>query len=180
MSRVVAARAAAVVILAVVLGVILLQVGTRPPAGFSIGKLPVVTLPTTTVPTTAAAGGHATSTTTTSPPLDRADVKVLVANGSSVNGAAGSYTSLLSHQGWGTLTAVTADAKVTTSTVYYAANQQVAAADIASSLALAPAAVQPLTAAVPVPGAAGAAVVVLIGTDLGTKAPGATTTTKAA
>jgi LytR cell envelope-related transcriptional attenuator len=179
MSRVVTARAAAIVILAVALGVILLQVGTRPPAGFSDGKLPPVILPTTTVPTTAPGGGHATSTTTTSAPLDRADVKVLVANGSSVNGAAGTYTSLLSHQGWGTLTAVTADAKVTTSTVYYAANQQVAAADIAATLALLPAAVQPLTAAVPVPGAAAAAVVVLIGTDLATKAPGTTTTTKA-
>ncbi len=180
MSRVVTARAAAIVILAVALGVILLQVGTRPPAGFSVGKLPPVILPTTTVPTTAAGGGHTTSTTTTtSAPLDRADVKVLVANGSSVNGAAGTYTSLLSHQGWGTLTAVTADAKVTTSTVYYAANQQVAAADIAATLALLPAAVQPLTAAVPVPGAAAAAVVVLIGTDLATKAPGTTTTTKA-
>jgi hypothetical protein len=184
MSRVVVARAAAIVILAVALGVILLQVGTRPPAGFSVGKLPVGTLPpsvlpTTTVPTTAPGNGHPKSTTTTSPPLDRADVKVLVANGSSVNGAANSYTSLLAHQGWGTLTAVTADAKVTTSTVYYAVNQQVAAADIASTLALAPAAVQPLTAAVPVPGAAGAAVVVLIGTDLATKAPGTTTTTKA-
>ena len=184
MSRVVVARAAAIVVLAGVLGVILLQVGTRAPAGFSIGTVPPVTLPpgvlpTTTVPTTAATGGHSKSTTTTSAPLDRADVKVLVANGSSVNGAANSYTSLLSHQGWGTLTAVTATAKVPTSTVYYAANQQVAAADIASTLALVPAAVQPLTAAVPVPGTAGAAVVVLIGTDLATKAPGTTTTTKA-
>jgi hypothetical protein len=34
MSRVVVARAAAIVILAVALGVILLQVGTRAPAGF--------------------------------------------------------------------------------------------------------------------------------------------------
>jgi hypothetical protein len=177
----VAVRAAAIVILAVALGVILLQVGTRAPAGFSIGKIPVTTPPvglsTTTVP------GRTTTTqaksTTTTAPLVRSNVKVLVSNGSSVNGAASSYTTLLSHQGWGTLTAVTADARVATSSVYYAPGQQVAAADIASTLALAPAAVQALSAAVPVPGTAGADVVVLIGTDLATKAPSTTTTTKA-
>jgi hypothetical protein len=180
-NRIVAVRAAALVILAVALGVILLNVGTRAPAGFSIGNVPttapILGISTTTVP-------HRTGTTqakstTTTAPLVRSNVKVLVANGSLVNGAASSYTTLLSHQGWGTLTAVSADARVATSTVYYATGQQVAAADIASTLALAPAAVQPLSASVPVPGTAGADVVVLIGTDLASKAPGTTTTTKA-
>jgi len=182
MSRVVAVRAAAIVILAVALGVILLQVGTRAPAGFSIGKIPVTTplgISTTTVPSrTSTTQAHSTTTTTAA--LVRSNVKVLVANGSSINGAASSYTTLLSHQGWGTLTAVTADARVATSSVYYAPGQQVAAADIASTLALAPSTVQALSASVPVPGTAGADVVVLIGTDLATKAPGTTTTTKAA
>jgi hypothetical protein len=178
MSRVVAVRAAAIVVLAVALGVILLAVGTRAPTGLAAGTLPPGTLPTTTVPGNTGTT-HPTTTTATTGPLDRASVKVLLANGSSINGAASSYTTLLNHQGWGTLTAVTADAKVATSTVYYAPGQQVAAADIASSLALAPSAVQALTAAVPVPGTAGAAVVVLIGTDLATKAPSSTTTTKA-
>jgi len=178
MSRVVAVRAAAIVVLAVALGVILLEVGTRAPTGLAAGTLPPGALPTTTVPGNTGTT-HPTTTTATTGPLDRASVKVLLANGSSINGAASSYTTLLNHQGWGTLTAVTADAKVATSTVYYAPGQQVAAADIASSLALAPSAVQALTAAVPVPGTAGAAVVVLIGTDLATKAPSSTTTTKA-
>jgi hypothetical protein len=181
-SRVVAVRAAALVILAVALGVILLQVGTRSPAGFSIPKIPLTT-PIIGVTTTTVHGTTSTtkakSTTTTTAALVRSNVKVLVANGSSVNGAASSYATLLSHQGWGTLTAVTATARVATSSVYYAPGQQVAAADIASTLALAPAAVLALSASVPVPGTAGADVVVLIGTDLATKAPGTTTTTKA-
>ena len=181
MSRVVAVRAAAIVILAVALGVVLLQVGTRAPAGFSIGKIPIhepaLGLTTTTVPGKTTT--KAKSTTTTTAPLVRSNVKVLVANGSLISGAASSYTTLLSHQGWGTLTAVTATARVATSSVYYAPGQQVAAADIASTLALAPATVQALSAAVPVPGTAGADVVVLIGTDLASKAPGTTTTTKA-
>jgi hypothetical protein len=180
-SRIVAARAAAIVVLAVALGVILLQVGTRPPAGLSASAVTVPTGTPTTVPGTTAttAPGHTGSTTTTTAPLDRANVKVLVANASSVNGAAGSYTTVLAHQGWGTLTAVDAEAKVATSSVYYASGQQVAAADIASALALPPASVQALSASVPVAGTAGADVVVLIGTDLASKAPSTTTTTKA-
>jgi|HubBroStandDraft_1064217.scaffolds.fasta_scaffold155622_1 hypothetical protein len=183
MSRSVAVRAAVIVVVAVALGVVLLQVGTRAPAGFSIPKVPVTTLPLG-LPTTTVHGGTSTtqakSTTTTTAALVRSNVKVLVANGSLVSGVASSYTTLLAHQGWGTLTAVTATARVATSSVYYAPGQQVAAADIASTLALAPAAVQALSASVPVPGTAGADVVVLIGADLATKAPGVTTTTKAA
>lgn len=178
MTRVVAARAVAIVVLAVALGVILLEVGTRAPAGFKpTVTVPTATLPTTTVPTT---GGSSpsTSTTSTSIAIDRAKVKVLVANGSSVNGAATSYTTLLAHQGWGTLTAVTADARVATSVVYYATGQQPAAAAIASALGLPRTAVQALSAAVPVGGTAGAAVVVLIGADIASKAPPTTTTTK--
>lgn len=179
MSRVVAVRAAAIVILAVALGVVLLQVGTRAPAGFSIGKIPVtapIGLSTTTVPSPTKTT-QSKSTTTTTAALVRSNVKVLVANASAVNGAASSYTTLLSHQGWGTLTANDATARVATSVVYYAPGQQVAAADIASTLALAPADVQALSASVPVPGTTGADVVVLIGTDLAIKAPGTATTT---
>jgi hypothetical protein len=175
MSRIVVARAAALVVLAVALGVILLNVGTRAPSGFSTTLAP----PTSSTTTTTVARSHSSSTTTsTTAPLVRSAVKVLVANGSSVNGAAAGYASLLSHQGWGTLTPVTADAKVATTVIYYASGQQVGAADIASSLGLPPASVQALSASTPVAGTAGASVVVLLGADLASKAPG-TTTTKA-
>jgi len=172
MTRVVAARAAAIVVLAVALGVILLEVGTRAPTGFK----PTVTVPTVSVPTTTTVptGGARSTTTTTA--LNRASVKVLVANGSSVNGAATSYTTLLAHQGWGTLTAVTADAKVASSVVYYASGQQAAAAALSAELGLPSSAVQALSPAVPVAGTAGAAVVVLIGADIAAKVPSTTTT----
>jgi hypothetical protein len=57
-----------------------------------------------------------------------------------------------------------------TSTVYYAAGQQESAAAIAVALGLKPAAVQPLTASVPVTSASGIDVVVIIGPDLAAQA----------
>jgi hypothetical protein len=53
-----------------------------------------------------------------------------------------------------------------TSSVYYAAGQQEAAAAIAAELGIKPAAVVPLTSAVPVTGVSGIDVVVVIGSDL--------------
>jgi hypothetical protein len=54
--------------------------------------------------------------------------------------------------------------------VYYAAGQQASATVIAGTLGLKPTAVQPLTTAVPVTGASGVDVVVVIGADLASQA----------
>ena len=90
----------------------------------------------------------------------------MVANATTTNGLAAHYTCAggpgLGH----------ADARPTpppheaTSTVYYAAGQQACGRAIATELGLKPAAVQPLTAAVPVTGTSGNDVVVVIGADL--------------
>jgi hypothetical protein len=106
----------------------------------------------------------ATPTTTTT--LPRSQVKVLVANGTQVNGLAGQFTQQLGAQGWSTLTATNAATAVSTSTVYFAPGDQSAAQTIATYLGLKATAVQPLSTATPVTSTGGAAVVVVLGTDL--------------
>src|ERR1700722_16041589 len=80
------------------------------------------------------------------------------------------YSAILSAQGWATKPPLDATAQEATSSVYYAAGQQEAAAAIATELKLSPSAVHPLTTAVPVTGASGNDVVVVIGADLAAQA----------
>jgi LytR cell envelope-related transcriptional attenuator len=167
-TRVAIGRALILVVVAVVLGVVLLNVGSRPPASVSdTGPAIAGTTTTTTHPKTAA------TTTTTVP---KSQVKVLVANGTNLTGVAEYFTQKLQQQGWQTLTAVDTTSDVSTSNVYYAAGQQAAAAEIAESLGLKPSAVLPLTTSVPVQGTTGVDVVVVIGPDLGAQDTQATTT----
>ena len=72
----------------------------------------------------------------------------------------------MSQQGWALKPPLNATSQVATSSVYYAAGQQQAAAAIATELKLKPSAVHPLTTSVPVTGASGNDVVVVIGADL--------------
>jgi len=144
-------RAVLVVAAFVVVAALLLAKGTSTEISSGSSSVPVTT--TTRAPVT----------TTTIP---RSQIKVQVANASSTSGAATKVTQQLQTAGWDTLPPVNATAKVPTSVVYYAANRKPAALEIAVELHLAASAVQPLTASVPVPGAAGDDVVVLIGPDL--------------
>jgi LytR cell envelope-related transcriptional attenuator len=178
-------RAAGVIILFVVAVAILVSVGTRPS---------VSSTPTTTTPTTAAAGGATTTTvagggaaastttttaahttttkaghngkattTTTAPP---SATTVVVANGTSVNGLAAHYSTVIGAGGWTMKTPIDAATSVPTSAVYYAAGQQQQAGSIATTIGVKPAAVLPITTATPVTGATGIDVVVVIGADL--------------
>ena len=177
-------RAAGVIILFVVGVAILVSVGTRPS---------VSSTPTTTTPTTAAAGGATTTTvagggaaasttttaahttttkaghkakattTTTAPP---SATTVVVANGTSVNGLAAHYSTVIGAGGWTMKTPIDAATSVATSAVYYAAGQQQQAGSIASTIGVKPAEVLPITTATPVTGATGVDVVVVIGADL--------------
>jgi hypothetical protein len=177
-------RAAGVIILFVVAVAILVSVGTRP----SVSSTP------TTTPTTAAAGGATTTTvagggaaastttttaatttttkaghkgkattTTTAPP---SATTVVVANGTSVNGLAAHYSTVIGAGGWTMKTPIDAATSVPTSAVYYAAGQQQQAGSIATTIGVKPAEVLPITTATPVTGATGVDVVVVIGADL--------------
>jgi hypothetical protein len=152
-------KAFLLVVVGVVLGVILLNVGSRPPTDLA------ATLPTTPSASTTTVPAHQATTTTTT--VAKSSVKVLVANGTSLSGVAEFFTQKLQTQGWQTLTPVDTTSHVTASNVYYAAGQQAAATEIAQSLGVKPAAVQPLTTSVPVQGTTGVSVVVVIGPDLG-------------
>ncbi|HWE67204.1 MAG TPA: LytR C-terminal domain-containing protein [Acidimicrobiales bacterium] len=152
-------RAFIVLVVFLVAVAALVDVGTRPPTNGEAAP------PASTTTTTTASGS--TTTTTTVP---HSSVSVLVANATSTAALAAHYTTVLQAQGWALKTPVDATTKVTSSAVYYAAGQQAAAASIATTLGLEPHAVLALTTAVPVPGASGNDVVVVIGADLVTQA----------
>jgi hypothetical protein len=149
-------RAVALLAVAIVVGVILLDYGTRPTVSS--------TATTTTLPTTSTT--HAPATTTTTTPIVRSSVKVLVANGTTTNGLAAHVSQELQAQGWSTLPPTDTTAPVSASGVYYAAGQQAAAALVASELGLRASVVQPLTTSVPVSGTSGVEVVAVAGPDL--------------
>jgi LytR cell envelope-related transcriptional attenuator len=146
---------------------VLVAVGTRAP----VSGLPSSAVTTTT---TTRAGVTTTTTTraggTTTTTMARSATSVQVANGSQGTDLAAHYSAILSAQGWATKPPLDATAQEATSSVYYAAGQQEAAAAIATELKLSPSAVHPLTTAVPVTGASGNDVVVVIGADLAAQA----------
>jgi hypothetical protein len=150
-------RAAVVLIVFVVASIALVSIGTR--------KSPDVSASTTTTTTTTTTPGK-TSPTTTTTTVPHSSVSVVVANATTVSGLAGHYTTVLQAQGWAMQTATDSTTNEATSTVYYQAGQQAPAELVATELGLKPAAVQPYTAAVPVPGTTTIDVVAVIGTDL--------------
>jgi hypothetical protein len=153
-------RAFVVLVLFVVAAIALVAIGTRPTVSGNAAT------PPTTTPTTAA-GGHKTApTTTTTTTIPHSSVTVVVANATETNGLAGLKSNFLTSQGWAVKPPVDAATTEATSSVYYAAGQQAAAATIATELGLKPAAVVPLTTAVPVTGVSGDDVVVVVGADL--------------
>jgi hypothetical protein len=162
-------RAGIVLIGFLVAATVLVAVGTRAP----VSGLPSSAVTTTTA---AAGGGGGTTTTTTraggttTTTMARSATSVQVANGSQGTNLAAHYSAILSAQGWATKPPLDATAQEATSSVYYAAGQQEAAAAIATELKLSPSAVHPLTTAVPVTGASGNDVVVVIGADLAAQA----------
>jgi hypothetical protein len=155
-------RAFIVLVIFVVAAVALVDVGTRPSVSGEAAT-------TSTTSTTVAHKAPPTTTTTTAP---HSAVSVVVANATQTSGLAEHYSVILGAQGWAMKTPVDASTTVTTSAVYYAAGQQESAASIATTLGIKPAEVLPLTAAVPVAGATGTDVVVVIGSDLAASAAG--------
>jgi len=162
--RIEPARALVVVVVAIVVGVLCLGVGGRPPVGS----------PKTTFASSTEAPPPTTTTTTSPTVAATASVKVLVANGGTVNGAAAYFATKLKKDGWGTLAPVTATGPVTTSAVYYASGQDRFALVIATSLGLASSTVQPISSATPVASVTGASVVLVVGPNLAAEIPAST------
>ena len=146
------ARAGVVVVLFVVVVVAVLSWSSVTKQ--SPGAAPVTTATTTPVTT-------APATT-----VARASIKVQVANATTSAGVATKVTQTLQTQGWNTLPPVNATSQAATSTVYYGANRKAEGIEIARELGLPTTVVQPLTTSVPVPGAAGDDIVVIVGPNL--------------
>jgi len=160
-------KALVLVVLAVVIGVVCANVGSRPVV--DTGAAPSSPTSTTT-PTTLA--GHPVPTTTTTAPSPA--VKVVVANGGTVTGAAAFFTAKLDAKGWSTLTPTNATS-VSASALYYAPGDQGQADTIAVSLGLSPTVVHPIATVTPVTGITGADVVLIVGPDLSAQVTPTTT-----
>jgi hypothetical protein len=116
-----AARGAALIAVAVILGVVLLNAiddGNSGPVGDG-GSPKSTSTSTTTTTTTAAKDGSSTTSTTKPAPIPPAQVSVLVLNGSGRAGVAGTVTNTLKAKGYKTLPPNNASA-VRTGTVVYA------------------------------------------------------------
>jgi LytR cell envelope-related transcriptional attenuator len=167
----------AIVIVAVVLGVLLLPSATRAPLAASAS-----TSATTTIPTTggSAHGHHHSSTTTTSTTVPASAIHVLVANATLTNGVAGAVTTFLASKGFATLTATNALLKATASEIFTVGGTTAAEVHaVAVALNLPATAIEPAATAAPVTSTTGANVVVIVGPDLATRFNPATTTTAA-
>lgn len=168
-----AGKAVFLLVIAVAIGVVLLNTADDTPAPEPAGS------PT---PTTERRQGTTTSarpTTTTAPVRQPRDVKVLAANATTVMGAAGRVRDSLRGQGYNVLAPAQARA-TNTSSVFFTPTFEREAQAVAQALALPPTSVKPLPDPPPTD-LRGANVVVVIGPDLARRpaAGGATTTTRA-
>ena len=163
----------AIVIVAVVIGVLLLPSATRAP-------LPAAAVSSATTTTlapgrTGSQGHHPPTTTTTT--VAPGSIHVLVANATTVNGVAGSVTRFLTSKGFGTLTATNALLKVTASEIFTVGGATADTQAVATALGLPASSIEPAASAAPVASITGANVVVIVGPDLAARyGPGATTT----
>lgn len=131
----------------------------------------------------------APATTSTAPPTttaaarNPAEVKVLVANASTVRGAAGGARTKLLEAKYNVLSPIDSPTKGAESAVYFTAEYQADATAVAAALGIPATLVKPLPTPAPVPDLKTANVLVLLGTDhatrFGTADAAATTTTAA-
>jgi len=174
------ARGAALVVVAVVLGLLLLRNGLDTSEVVTSSKGD-----STTKDKGSDGGGDPGTTTTTIPLKAPSAVSVIVLNGTSVGGAAGKYSTAIGTAGYTMLAPGDAATKIPATQIFFAPGFEREAKAVALA-AGAPASLTPAAMPTPPPGEVGAAnVVVVIGTDLAgvtptTAAPTSTTSTTAA
>ncbi len=179
------ARGIALVVGAVVIGLLLLRNGLdTSEAVTSGGGKPTTDAGTDAGSDSGDGGGSSTTTTTVDTGRPAGEISALVLNGTSVNGAAKKYSDALAALGYQMSEPTTGDTKTPTTIVYYAVGYEKEAATMAAALGLPATAAQPLPTTPP--GDIGTAnLVVLIGDDIASKTPttvaaGSSTTTTAA
>jgi hypothetical protein len=144
--------------------------------GTSTTAKPAKGASTTTAPSTGSTAVTPTSQAVRPP----SSVKVLVANGTSVGGAATRFSDKLHTAGYNTLAATNTTARgVTATIVYYEPSFQKEAAAAAAQLGAPATAVQPMPAQPPVASLNGANILVIVGQDLAGSSTGGTGATTA-
>lgn len=145
------------------------RVDRRRGAFISVGVFIVAVVMFSSMPAKDSVPAPTTTTvaTTTTNPIDKANVRVQVYNGTAVNGAASKVTHDLTVNGWATLPAEQDNVTTTASFVAFTPGYQAAAQEIAKELGLTSSSVELLTdtTASPAP-ATGTNVAVIVGLDL--------------
>lgn len=171
-------RAAIIVAIAVVIGVLLLRRSPSNPGGVVATQGSTTTSassPATTGRTTTIAPGTTGGAAARAPQ----DVKVLVANGTTTSGLAGHVSGTLHGKGYNTLASTNTALRPTGTIAYFTPGYALEAAALAQFLGLPPTAAQAMPTPPPVTNLNGANILVIAGPDLAASAA-ATTTTKAA
>jgi LytR cell envelope-related transcriptional attenuator len=159
------ARGAVLVAVAVVIGVLLLRDEDSATTQVAVGSDTAADVDSGTG-IDAEDGADADATTTTTQPLrNPAEVKVLVANGSGVDGAAGGATDELEALGYVTATPANAE-RVPATIVYYTTGFQAEAEALAAAIGAPPESVTQMLAVAPVDDLQLANVLVHLGPDL--------------
>jgi predicted flap endonuclease-1-like 5' DNA nuclease len=164
-----AGRGAALLFVALLIGIGLLQSTDRSDTIGTTAATPTTSKPTATAPP------PTTSTTAAVPAHDPAAVKVLSANGTVTDGVGAKLQTKLRTAGYNTLSPVTSSTKLDTSQIFFAAGFQPDALAIATLLGLPASAVAALPAKPPVT-VGSANVVVIAGKDVLPKLAAASTT----
>lgn len=167
-----AGRAAALLAVAVVSGVVLLNAADDAPEPRVAAGGDTTSTPSTPAETTTTVG----VTTTTVPARAPKEVKVLSGNGTDVKGSARKATDLLRAAGYNVLAPVDVEKKVTSTSIYFAAGYEREAQAVASLLALGADVVKSLPAPPPIPDVRGANVLVIVGPELAARVVGTPTT----
>lgn len=166
-----AVRGWVLVVAAVILGAVLMPSATRGMLA-SAGTVPPTTelgIVAGTTPTTAPAATTTTRPASTTTAAPASSIRVLVANGTNTNGAAGKWTQFLSGKGYATSSAVDALTTVQATQIYAVNGATGAAEQVAQSLGLAASSVEPASMPVPVSSVGDATVVVVVGPDLASR-----------
>lgn len=175
-------RGVLLLVVALVLGIVLLQQVDDTPTEVTAGGLD------TTETTDRGDAGVTTSTTarpaatTTTPLRAPRDIKVITANGTKVKGAAGRVRDRLLAAQYNVVAATDAKAPATASVVQFGQGFDREAAVLAQALGLPPTAVQPMPNPPPVADLRGASIAVIVGPELANQpapAGGGTTSTTA-
>lgn len=154
-------KGAILVVVAVIIGVALLRDDSSTSAQVSVGA----ESPVTTLEGEGEGDDSPTTVPTTVPVRAPSEVKVLVANGSDVNGAAGVQTNALKALGYVTGNPGNA-ARVPATVVYFTAGYEAEAAELATAIGAPDTAVQPMPTPAPVDDLALSNILVVIGPDL--------------